>query len=338
MRQMTRQQATDRPALDYLRHASDLSRTDRAVIEILQADGRRSFTQIAHEVGISERTARRRVQQLVETGVIKITAVTDPVVLGYGASALVGLDLDGTRPADDVAADFASHPAVDYVVVAAGRHALYVEILCRDQTELLAVIDRDIRAAKGVSRVDVFPYLSIYYQLAQFSGAREKGDEPRGVRPAPLDSVDRRIVRELSKDGRAPFLQIAQTLGISESQVRQRMKRLTSAGIVQVIAIINPLGLEYRTMAWLAVRAAPDRAVLELAETFARLRFVTYVAICAGRFDLFVEVICISPEELLLLLDNEVRTLPGIGTLEVALYQRLHYKPLLPIVDGPPSG
>lgn len=57
---------------------------------------------------------------------------------------------------------------------------------------------------------------------------------------------------------------------------------------------------------------------------------MTYVAISAGRFDLFVEVICVSPEELL---DREVRPLAGLGSLEAWLYQELHYKPLLPIVD-----
>jgi Lrp/AsnC family transcriptional regulator for asnA, asnC and gidA len=265
--------------------------------------------------------------------VIQITALTDPVILGYRASAQVGVHVDGSRSARDVARDLGRIEWVDYVVVAAGRFALYVEVLCRDQAALLTVVDETIRGTPGVRDVELFPYLSIHYQQAQFSGARRKSADAPGVRPTSLDRIDRQIVRELSRDGRAPFLRIAATLGVSESQVRQRFKRMTDSGVVKVLAIINPMGLEYRTMAWLCVRAAPEASLGELAEAFARLRFVTYVAISAGRFDLFVEVICVSPEELLELLDREVRPLAGLGSLETSLYQELHYKPLLPIVD-----
>jgi Lrp/AsnC family transcriptional regulator for asnA, asnC and gidA len=245
----------------------------------------------------------------------------------------VGVQLDGSRSAREVARDLGRIEWVDYVVVAAGRFPLYVEVLCRDQLALLAVVDELIRGAPGVRDVELFPYLSIHYQQAQFSGARRKGADAPGVRPTSLDRIDRQIVRELSRDGRAPFLTIAAALGVSESQVRQRFKRLSDTGVVKVLAIINPMGLEYRTMAWLCVRAAPGAGVGELAEAFARLRFVTYVAISAGRFDLFVEVICVSPEELLELLDREVRPLAGLASIETSVYQELHYKPLLPIVD-----
>ncbi len=326
------------PRLDYLRDAPELSHVDRLIIERLQADGRCSFRQLADEVGVAEKTARRRVQQLLDAGVIQITAVTDPKVLGYRASALVGVRLDGSRPADEVADDLALLDAADYVVVAAGRFPVYVELLCRDQDALLDVVERRVRRTAGVRDVEMFPYLSVYYQQAQFAGARQKDEEARGVRPTSLDHVDRRIVHELSKDGRAPFLQLARTLGISESQVRHRVKRLVEAGVVQVIAVINPMGLEYRTMAWLAVRARAGASVADLAEAFARLRFVTYVAICAGRYDLFVEVICVSPEELLRLLDHEVRPLDGLAELEASLYLRLHYRPLLPLVEEQPAG
>jgi Lrp/AsnC family transcriptional regulator for asnA, asnC and gidA len=265
--------------------------------------------------------------------VIQITALTDPVILGYRASAQVGVQLDGSRSAREVARDLGRIEWVDYVVVAGGRFPLYVEVLCRDQSALLTVVDDLIRGAAGVRDVELFPYLSIHYQQAQFSGARRKGADAPGVRPTSLDRIDRQIVRELSRDGRAPFLKIAGALDVSESQVRQRFKRLSDTGVVKVLAIINPMGLEYRTMAWLCVRAAPGAGVGELAEAFARLRFVTYVAISAGRFDLFVEVICVSPEELLELLDREVRPLAGLASIETSVYQELHYKPLLPIVD-----
>jgi Lrp/AsnC family transcriptional regulator for asnA, asnC and gidA len=91
------------PPHDLLRLAPDLTAVDRALIEALQADGRRSFAQLARDVEISEKTARRRVTALLESGVIEITAVTDPALLGYGAAALLGVDLMPGASAEEVA-------------------------------------------------------------------------------------------------------------------------------------------------------------------------------------------------------------------------------------------
>jgi Lrp/AsnC family transcriptional regulator for asnA, asnC and gidA len=318
------------PPHDLLRLAPDLTAVDRALVEALQADGRRSFAQLARDVEISEKTARRRVTALLESGVIEITAVTDPALLGYGAAALLGVDLVAGTAAEDVAHRLAELEEVDYVVVSAGRYALFVEVFVRDREELMRCMDRRIRADPGVRAVEAFPYLSLYYQQAHFSVARGKGADAPGVRPHALDRTDRRIVRELSLDGRLPFQAIAERIGLSETQVRQRVRGLTASGALQVIAIINPMGLDYRTMAWVAIRVAPGARISTLAETVARLPFVTYVAICTGRADIFAEVICVDEAELLRLLDSEIRAVPGIADLEVSIYLELLYKRLWP--------
>jgi Lrp/AsnC family transcriptional regulator for asnA, asnC and gidA len=105
---------------------------------------------------------------------------------------------------------------------------------------------------------------------------------------------------------------------------------MVTEGTVQVIAILNPLGGEYQTMAWVALRAAPGNAVRDLADRLAQLPFVTYVTVCAGRFDIFGEVVSETPGELLRVVDAEVRSLPGIADIEVSLYLDLQYRPLIP--------
>ena len=101
--------------------------------------------------------------------------------------------------------------------------------------------------------------------------------------------------------------------------------------MAEIIAIANPLGLGYTTTAWIAITVAAGRPVRELADRLSALPAITYVAICAGRYDIFTEITCTSDDELLQVLDDDVRTLPGIATLEVAMYIDLHYKRLLPI-------
>jgi DNA-binding Lrp family transcriptional regulator len=317
---------------DYLRHAVDLSPVDRAIVEILQRDGRRPYSQIATEVGVTEKTARRRVQALLEAGSIHITALTDPRTLGYGAAALVGVALDGTRPANEVAESLTAIDAADYVVVSAGRFAIFLEVFCRDMAHLSEVVDGQVRATPGVGQLELFPYLSLYYQQADFGAvAAEGGSDASGVRAVDLEPLDRRIIWELSRDGRAPYQAIADALEISEAQVRTRMKRMTEAGAVKVIAIVNPLRYAYGTMAWIGLRAAPGVRLQSVAEELARLPYVTYVVICTGSLDLFAEVVCRSQEEMLVLLDGEIRRLPGAEHFEVFLYMDLHYKWLRPL-------
>jgi Lrp/AsnC family transcriptional regulator for asnA, asnC and gidA len=323
---------------DYLRHAVDLSPADRAIVEILQRDGRRPYSQIAAEVGVTEKTARRRVQALLDSGAIHIAAVTDPRTLGYGAAALAGIDLDGTRPASEVAESLTAIDAADYVVVSAGRYSIFVELFCRDMAHLNEVVDTQVRATPGVGRVELFPYLSLYYQQADFNVAREGRSDAPGVRAVELEPLDRRIIWELSRDGRAPYQAIADALQISEAQVRTRVKRMGDAGAVKVIAIVNPLRYAYGTMAWIGLRATPGVRLQSLAEELARLPYITYVVICTGSLDVFAEVVCRSQEEMLDLLDAEIRRLPGAEHFEVFLYMDLHYKWLRPLPGGPPDG
>ncbi|MDX6378820.1 MAG: hypothetical protein QOE98_3123 [Gaiellaceae bacterium] len=320
-----------RDGLALLLRRAPLDGLDRRLIELLQDDGRRAISDLARVLDTSAKTVRKRVERLIERGIIQITAVTTPEALGYGAIALVGLEIDGTRPATAIAADLAGLAAADYVVVATGRYAIYVELFCRDRADLGCTVDEHVRTVAGVRSAEVFPYLSLHYQQAQFASARLKTADAPGVRPVRLEPLDRAIIGELTHDGRRPYLQIARNLGISEAQVRQRVRHITDAGVAEIIAIANPLGLGYTTTAWLAITVAAGRPVRELADRLGALPFITYVAICAGRFDLFTEIMCTSDDELLQVLDDDVRTLPGIASLEVAIYIDLHYKRLLPI-------
>jgi Lrp/AsnC family transcriptional regulator for asnA, asnC and gidA len=309
-----------------------LDAVDRALIEALQENGRASFRALGRTIGITEKTARRRLLSLIDDGVIVVTAVTNPALLGYRAAAMLGVSLDGTRTASSIATDLARIVAVDYIVVSTGRFSLLVELLCTDRIALLDAIEREVRSIDGVRHAEPFPYLSIYYQQARFAVARAKSPAGEGIRPGDLDALDRCIIRALTLDGRASFQAIAGQLGVSEAVIRQRVRQLLAGGVAQVIAIVNPLGLGYATTAWLAIRVAAGHRLTDLGEALARLPFVTYIAICTGRFDIYAEVVCRSEGELLALLDDEIRMLPGLADVEVAIALELHYKHVVPPV------
>jgi Lrp/AsnC family transcriptional regulator for asnA, asnC and gidA len=133
------------------------------IIEQLQQDGRRSYAAIAKVVGLSEAAVRQRVQRLVDTGVMQIVAVTDPLQLGFEREALIGIKVQGDVNA--VADALAEVPEVDYVVLTAGSFDLIIEVVCENDAHLLELLSSRIRKIDGVAGTETFVYLKLRKQL-----------------------------------------------------------------------------------------------------------------------------------------------------------------------------
>ncbi len=144
------------------RQAVHLDDVAKAIIEQLQQDGRRSYAAIGKVVGLSEAAVRQRVQRLIDSGVMQIVAVTDPLQLGFARQAMVGVTVSGPlHPVSDALAEL---DEVDYVVVTAGSYDLLVEVVCESDEHLLELISDRIRAVPGVVATETFMYLRLAKQ------------------------------------------------------------------------------------------------------------------------------------------------------------------------------
>lgn len=317
----------------HVRNAVALSDLDSAIIRILQADGRRAAAQIARETGATERVVRRRLTELRDEGIIQITTVADPVVLGYRSLALLAIRTDRSRAPSEVAAEIARLDACDYAVVLTGRFDVLVEIVCRDAPELLRTIEDQVLRSPGVGSVETFPYLELHYQEPMWDKARSKSAaDGVGREVVALDDVDRALVRELSADGRAAFRDLSERLGVSETQVRARVQRLTSSGAVRVMAITKPRSLGFDTLAWLGITVAPGVTVAEVADRLADVPAIAYLVITGGAFDILAEAVCVDLADLARLLDSEVRRLSGVARVEAMVCLDQHYERLRPLI------
>ncbi|WP_322411757.1 Lrp/AsnC family transcriptional regulator [Microbacterium invictum] len=140
-----------------------IDEVSKAIIELLQEDGRRSYAEIGKSVGLSEAAVRQRVQKLTESGVMQIVAVTDPLQLGFLRQAMIGITVSGdTR---QVAEALAALPAVDYVVLTAGSFDILAEVVCESDDDLLALLNSEIRSIDGVRSTETFVYLKLHKQL-----------------------------------------------------------------------------------------------------------------------------------------------------------------------------
>lgn len=135
--------------------------TDRAIIDLLQVDGRMPFTQIAGEVGLTEGAIRRRVQRLTDAGVIQIVAVADPLSLSDRRVAMIGLRVTGDT--DRIGRWAAGLAEVEYLVATAGRFDLMGEVMVDDDEQLMHVLSR-LRARPGVAEAEAFPCLKLFKQ------------------------------------------------------------------------------------------------------------------------------------------------------------------------------
>ncbi len=139
-----------------------LDSIDRQIISHLQRDGRRAYGAIATEVGLSEAGVRRRVQRLKESGVIQIVAITDPLLLGYGREALIGIRVHGDVRL--VADKIASIDEANYVVMTAGSFDIIAEVIAVDDDALVHLLNDSIRSIPGVTEVETFLYLKLSKQ------------------------------------------------------------------------------------------------------------------------------------------------------------------------------
>ena len=137
----------------------------------------------------------------------------------------------------------------------------------------------------------------------------------------PLDEVSKKIIEQLQEDGRRPYASIAASVGLSEAAVRQRVQRLVRTGVVQIVAVTNPLHLGFTRQAMLGIKV--DGLLDPVVEAISALEEVAYVGVTAGSFDVLAEVICEDDEHLLRIMNQSIRTIEGVRSTETFVYLEL---------------
>jgi Lrp/AsnC family transcriptional regulator for asnA, asnC and gidA len=132
-----------------------------------------------------------------------------------------------------------------------------------------------------------------------------------------LDDTDRRLVLALQHDGRASYAKLADEIGMSQAGVRVRVQRLLDSGAVQIAAVADPFAFGFDITALVAITCSGDLNALAEAVQ------VHFVVLTAGRYDCLAEVVCVDTEDLLSLVNDHIRSLPGVTGVEVITYLKL---------------
>jgi Lrp/AsnC family transcriptional regulator for asnA, asnC and gidA len=136
-----------------------------------------------------------------------------------------------------------------------------------------------------------------------------------------VDDVGKRLIEELQQDGRRSYAALAKTVGLSEAAVRQRVQRMVDSGLMQVVAVTDPLQVGFHRQAMIGLRVEGD--LVRVADELAKIDEVDYVVITAGSFDILLELVCEDDEHLLRVLSEGIRVLPGVRDTETFVYLKL---------------
>jgi Lrp/AsnC family transcriptional regulator for asnA, asnC and gidA len=134
---------------------------DRAIISILQYDGRTPFTKIASKLNIAEGSVRQRVKRLIKSGELQIVGIAQPAAMGWNEAGIIGINAQTNRMAE-VAEAISRLPEVSYLIQAAGEFDFFAEVYCRDRDHFVSFLNNKLQKIPGVDRTQSFLILKMH--------------------------------------------------------------------------------------------------------------------------------------------------------------------------------
>jgi DNA-binding Lrp family transcriptional regulator len=304
------------PATTTTRLADEL---DRELVDRLRADGRESNRSLAAALGVNEATVAARLRRLAADGVMRVVAVADMHAFGLECMALVFIRV-GERTPHEVAHAMAQLPWSTGVVMCSGRYGVVMNVLTRDHRELASVIADGVMSVPGVAEVRCELIVDFARFDSRWSGRSVLHDDSLPTPPFGdgLDELDVALVAELQRDARVSNRRIAATVGVSETTVRSRLRRLEEQGSIRIQAVCDVEGFGLTAHGYLTVRAAPGR-MQEAREVLVGVQEIGFVGRSLGSADFVCFVAAESRERLL---DTVMSRLAGADAIaEVDLYE-----------------
>jgi Lrp/AsnC family transcriptional regulator for asnA, asnC and gidA len=179
--------------------------------------------------------------------------------------------------------------------------------------------DRGTIALQGRHRMAHTPG-TVIPVAASADGSRRRRRDGQSTARVVLDEVSKHIIEQLQQDGRRSYASIGKAVGLSEAAVRQRVQRLVDGGVMQIVAVTDPLTLGFHRQTMIGIKCEGD--LEQVADKLAAMEEIDYVVITSGSFDLLVEVVCEDDDHLLEIL-RRVRKVPSVTSTETFVYLKL---------------
>jgi Lrp/AsnC family transcriptional regulator, leucine-responsive regulatory protein len=287
--------------------------TDELILQLLQANGRRSNREIAKELEIPEKQIAARIRQMLASDDMRILTVTDIFAAGFDFMLFIGVEV-AERPADEVAEDLAAMPEVLSVMLTMGSCDIEIVVVAEDHARLTQFVTGRLSRVAGIRSfalslgLDMFKYTTVMGPLIR----QQRPQQPMRIADGgPVDATDKAIIEELWSDARSTNQAIADRLGISESAVRARVNALRQGNLIRITAMRNMRIDSGEVFASIGVEVE-GRDIARVAAELAGLPDAGFVASVLGRYDILVMGLMGSASELSKLLTSRIERLDGV--------------------------
>lgn len=322
--------------------ASRLTPLDRGLIARLQRDGRMPLSALSAELGVSEATVQRRMQQLMDEGYFTVVGVVDPLRFGSGTAVIMGLNT-APHTIDTVGPALALIPEVRFVATVTGAFDVICEIITFNRSQLTDVLMRRVTRIEGIQGMNSswvirnqktsFRWEELGVDIAPRAVGTaetiEEGTERLTLADIAFDALDHGIISLLQGQGRLSYADLASQLDTTESTARRRTLRLLRSRYLQVVAIGNPLRLGFREVVflWLKVELARATAVLTALAGHPQIRYLSRVA---GGVDIVAEGLFSDQAALVAYIDGPLAAVDGIReaafSFELTIHKRAYVR------------
>lgn len=141
--------------------ATNLDPMDIRILSHLEQDGRRSFTDISNDLGVSVGMIRNRYQRLIDKGVLHIMGWTDPVKVGYNSYARINIQVKPSDMLEEVTEKLVGIPEISFVALTTGVYDIEVNMICESNKELLQTLHQKINVIEGIHETNSTIYLDV---------------------------------------------------------------------------------------------------------------------------------------------------------------------------------
>ncbi|KHK96609.1 hypothetical protein LK09_14890 [Microbacterium mangrovi] len=249
---------------------------DRAVVHAIERSPRASWKSLGDVIDVDPATVARRWARLEREGLAWVTCY--PLLTQDPASAFVEISCRaGTT--EDVAAAIARHPEALFVDIVTGGTDILITAVSADQAGLSDYVLRRLPLVSGVEDVQTQPVVTVHFE-GGYAAAGSLERRAAVKLPTPehgvlirtnieVDDLDWELCIALSRDGRQPVADLARAVGLSETAVGRRLRRLSSQGALRMIVELTPDAAGRSAIVWVYARVpagARSLAVRRIAE------------------------------------------------------------------------
>jgi Lrp/AsnC family transcriptional regulator for asnA, asnC and gidA len=288
-----------------------LDELDRRIIFVLRQDGRQGMEVLASQVGASIPTTRKRMQALIESGVIHIQAGVDPEKVGGPLSVIVALRLEGSQ-LEAAINQLGKYPSVLAVLRIIGHYDLLTNAWFRSVKTMATFLENMVSEIQGIKETETFILLN--HAKGRFTT----------LNPSLIDSEDDKLISLLQMDGRRKKADLAAELKLSPATIGRRIQHLLDTETIRIAAFPDPKKSDFQVNASLTIRTKPGQ-ILSVVDKLVNHPEIRWLSTCTGRFDVFAMAMFPNHQNLIDYVSQKIKILDGVEQSELSMIGTTHY-------------